>query len=126
MKVYFGWEHPRDPEEYVSDGSPPKHGWPSWWSFDEWRTYRDLYDLFECIFDQGLFGHSRPKPSCFATSSWWVYERLDQQLLTLEERKSFGAGPSTMESRIKKSGSWSLWAPLRPWCFRVGLSGVEN
>ena len=111
VKVYFGWEHPRDPEEYVGDDSPPKYGWPSWWSFEEWKTYCALYDLFECTFDQGLFGHSRPKPTCFATSSWWVYERLDQQLLTLEQRKSFGAGPSTMKSRIKRSGSWSLWAP---------------
>ena len=110
-KVFFGWEHPRDPQEYVNSPTGPRYGYPSWWSFDEWSLFRWLYDFQVSTFDQGKFGHERPKPIAFASNSWMLYEALRNQFLTQEERQCFPSGPSESSQRIQASQGWACWAP---------------
>ena len=83
--IMFGWEHPADPAE--------------------------LYEGHEARFDQGKFQHVRPKPTVFATRSWFLFEALHNQVLSHKERQSFGRGPSELEARLQESPSWGKWAP---------------
>ena len=102
--VMLVWEHPADPEFYMGSGRRPEWGWPSWWVFPEWQQIAQLYGVLQARFDQGKFQHERPKPTQVATTSWFLYESLDQQFLTREERALFGVGPQTT-SVLGKMGS---------------------
>ena len=62
QKTFFVWEHPADPADYLPSSLAPPGGWPSWWSFPEWQDFASLYDLYHARFDQGKYGHVRPKP----------------------------------------------------------------
>ena len=114
--VFFVWEHPRDPKEFMPQDKEPSSGWASWWSFPEWQWFRDAYGIREAVFDQGKLGHPRPKPTTLATNSWFLYEALHARFLTPEERKTFVAGPESVSSRVQVSATWALWAP--------GLTGL--
>ena len=120
--VMLVWEHPADPEFYMGSGRRPEWGWPSWWVFPEWQQIAQLYGVLQARFDQGKFQHERPKPTQVATTSWFLYESLDQQFLTREERALFGVGPQTTSDRIRVSGTWAKWAPgltsrvFEAWC----------
>ena len=126
--VFFGWEHPSDPKKYMSQSKAPVDDWASWWTFPEWRDFARVYSVYEAHFDQGKLGHERPKPTTFATTSWALYEMLDQQCLTEEERAWFGKGPSVVRQRVHQTSLWSAWAPgltervLKAW----HLWGKEN
>ena len=109
--VFFVWEHPADPETYLSKTFAPEGGWPSWWAFDEWRCFAATYDLHLARLDQGRYGHIRPKPTGLATSSWFLYERLHGQVLSEAETKAFGRGPRSVEHRIAEAPGWASWAP---------------
>ena len=109
--VLFVWEHPRDPSEYMEPKGEPGTGWASWWSFPEWHGFRQVYSLHEAKFDQGKFGHVRPKPSTVATSSWFLFEALHGRCLTQSERVWFGRGPVAVTDRIHASAAWAKWAP---------------
>ena len=110
-KVFFGWEHPRDPQEYADPSKGPQYGYPSWWSFEEWDLLKELYSFHVSTFDQGKLGHERPKPTSFASNSWLLYEVLQNQFLTKEERDCFPCGPSDADHRLKVSKGWACWAP---------------
>ena len=110
-EVFFAWEHPRDPQEYMPRSARPLHGWASWWTFDEWQYFKGAYGVYEARFDQGKLGHVRPKPSMLATTSWFLFESLEGQLLTEAERSWFGKGPLDVRSRLQESASWARWAP---------------
>ena len=109
--VFFGWEHPADPQEYRRLDEQPDQGWPSWWVFPEWQWFASTYSVFEAKFDQGKLGHVRPKPTTFATTSWALYEMLHGHCLTSEERGAFGQGPTDFRQRIQEAPSWAQWAP---------------
>ena len=110
-RVLFGWEHPRDPEEYLEGEQVPEGGWTSFCAFPEWSYFRDMFGVYVAHFDQGKFGHARPKTTTFATTSWWLYENLDQHFLTPLQRAEFGKGPILPQSRLKEVPYWALWAP---------------
>ena len=109
--IFFVWEHPADPELYLREELRPPGGWPSWWAFPEWRCFSKAYDLHLARLDQGKYGHARPKPTQLATSSWFLYERLHGQVLSVEEAKWFKEGPVSMEQRVSESPGWAKWAP---------------
>ena len=110
-RVLFGWEHPADPEEYMPPEARPRGGWVSWWAFPEWRAYAQVYGIHEARLDQGCFGHSRPKPTVFATNSWFLYESLHMRVLTRLQRARFGTGPASGQARLQQSPLWGRWAP---------------
>ena len=113
--VFFGWEHPTDPQEYMAKGKGPSEGWPSWWVFPEWKSFSAMYSMLMAQFDQGKLGHVRPKPATFATSSWALYEMLQGLWLTSEERASFGKGPTNHRQRVQETPLWAKWAPGLKW-----------
>ena len=80
-------------------------------SFDEWNLFKCLYDFQVSTFDQGKFGHERPKPTAFASNSWMLHEALHNRFLTQEERQCFPSGPSEPSQRIQASQGWACWAP---------------
>ena len=102
--VLFGWEHPEDPAEYMPLHVAPKYGWPSWWRFPEWDAFARAYDVHMARLDQGKLGHARPKPTVFATTSWFLFESLHNQVLTSEERSLFTKGPESLAERLQQSG----------------------
>ena len=110
-KVLFAWEHPANPEGYMPAEQRPPKGWASWWSFPEWKGFREVYDLHEARFDQACLGHPRPKPTVLATNSWYLYESLHERVLSREERAKFGMGPTTGQQRLLQSPLWGRWAP---------------
>ena len=110
-KVFFGWEHPRDPEMYMSKDTRPQGGWVSWWAFTEWHSFAQLYSLYMTHFDQGKLGHQHPKPSSFGTSSWFLHESLHCLFLTESERRAFGPGPKAGKDRLSQTPKWARWAP---------------
>ena len=110
-RVLFGWEHPRDPEEYLEGEQVPEGGWTSFCAFPEWSYFRDMFGVYVAHFDQGKLGHARPKTTTFATTSWWLYENLDQHFLTPLQRAEFGKGPILPQSRLKEVPYWASWAP---------------
>ena len=58
---------------------------------------------FDQGFDQGKFHHPRPKPTTVATNSWYLYEALDQQVLSSEERAAFNRGQVTTSQRLQQA-----------------------
>ena len=121
-RVFFVWEHPADPATYRRGSMGPKGGWASWWAFLEWKRLAEEYEIYEARFDQGKFHHPRPKPSVVATTSWFLFEELHQQVLTASERAAFDPLPKSVGARIQASSTWSRWAPglsdrvHRAWC----------
>ena len=109
--VFFGWEQPSDPRSFMPPSGEPVEGWATWWEFEEWKHFASQYCVFKACFDQGKLGHVRPKPTTFATTSWKLYEELDQLFLTTSERAAFGKGPVTSRERIREASSWARWAP---------------
>ena len=88
----------------------PEQGWPAWWALEEWKRFSRAYKMHCAMFDQGGLGHPRPKPTTIATTSWALFESLDQMFLTKEERMSFGSGPQTTSERMQLSTFWGCWA----------------
>ena len=109
--VFFAWEHLRDPNEYASPSQAPATGYASVFAFPEWELYAELYGVHVARFDQGCLGHRRPKPSAVGATSWYLYEKLDQRFLTVEQRVAFGRGPMSKTSRLQEVPSWAVWAP---------------
>ena len=109
--VMLTWEHPRDPEEYADREKAPSTGYVSFFAFPEWQLYAELYEVHIAKFDQGCLGHRRPKPSMVGTTSWYLYEHLDQRFLTPQQRATFGKGPQSKRSRINEVPGWAVWAP---------------
>ena len=109
--VFFGWQQLSDPRSFMPAQLEPPGGWATWWSFKEWDWYSRVYGIYKACLDQGKFDHVRPKPTTFATTSWKLYEQLDQQFLCQSERASFGRGPTSPQQRIREVASWASWAP---------------
>ena len=80
------------------------------------------YEIYEARFDKGKFHHPRPQPSVVATTLWFLFEELHQQVLTASERAAFDPLPKIVGARIQASSTWSRWAPglservHRAWC----------
>ena len=110
-RVLLTWEHPRDPQEYADPVKAPSTGYVSFFAFPEWQIYSELYGVRVATFDQGCFGHRRPKPSTVGTTSWYLYEHLDQRFLTPQQRSALGKGPQSRKSRISEVPGWAVWAP---------------
>ena len=109
--VMLMWEHPRDPAEYADQDKAPSTGYVSFFAFPEWQLYAELCGVHIARFDQGCLGHRRPKPSMVGTTSWYLYEHLDQRFLTPQQRAAFGKGPQSKTSRINEVPGWAVWAP---------------
>ena len=59
--------------------------------------------MYEARFDQDKVGHPRLKPSVVATTSWYLFGALEQQVLTPEEQRLFERLPDSVLQRVKVS-----------------------
>ena len=105
-QVAFVKESPQDPETYAPtlDGQAPV---PSFWAFEEWDQFKQVYNMKEVSFDQGPMGHERRKPTTLGTNVVWL-EELQGMRGPGRSAGSHGAG---VEERITASRSWASWAP---------------
>ena len=101
-------EQPEDPEEYLKAEEKEAHRYPSYWSWPEWKAFRDRWGMMEVSFDQGPMGHARRKPTRLGTNI--------SKLAELQDIRGHGMGGDTalaedLTERIKQSRDWSAWAP---------------
>ncbi|CAK9080955.1 unnamed protein product, partial [Durusdinium trenchii] len=101
-------EQPEDPEEYVETDEARGQTYPSYWSWPEWKAFRDPWGMTEVSFDQGPMGHARRKPTRLGTNI--------AKLTELQDIRGPGVGGNTalaedLTERIKQSKDWSTWAP---------------
>ena len=101
-------EQPEDPEEYVETDEARGQTYPSYWSWPEWKAFRDPWGVTEVSFDQGHMGHARRKPTRLGTNI--------AKLTELQDIRGPGVGGNTalaedLTERIKQSKDWSTWAP---------------
>ncbi|CAK9085240.1 unnamed protein product, partial [Durusdinium trenchii] len=101
-------EQPEDPEEYVDTDEARGQTYPSYWSWPEWKAFRDPWGMTEVSFDQGPMGHARRKPTRLGTNI--------AKLTELQDIRGPGVGGNTalaedLTERIKQSKDWSTWAP---------------
>ena len=92
--VLFAMEQPQDPKEYRSEVDVEKHQYMSVWRTAAWRHFQEKYQLVLTSFEQGAYGHSRPKPTTFAHNT-----------------KGFEELHGAKADRIAESSTWSEWAP---------------
>ena len=108
QKLFFGFEHPEDPAEFLQ---PPEKGeWPSIWTWVEVRDFIARHNLFEACFHQGLLGHCKVKPTRMMLSSGHLWERL--HMLKVPRGGLWKPTESAwLRQRIKDSSAWATWAP---------------
>ena len=112
-KVVTALEQPDDPEAYLGESKMEQEverhpRYPTYWSWPEWRTIKEKWDLFEVRFDQGPMGHARRKPTRLGTNM--------PRLRELEGLRGPGHGGEehrgdSIQERIARSKSWAAWAP---------------
>ena len=108
QKLFFGFEHPEDPEEFLQP--PAKGGWPSIWTWKEVRDFIARHRLFEASFHQGLLGHCKVKPTRMMLSSGHLWERL--HMLKVPKGALWKPTESKwLRQRIRDSSAWAAWAP---------------
>ena len=64
-QVLFAMEQPQDPKEYRSEEDILKHQYMSVWRTAAWRGFQHKYQLTMTSFEQGAYGHVKPKPTTF-------------------------------------------------------------
>ena len=108
QKLFFGFEHPEDPAEFLQ---PPEKGeWPSIWTWVEVRDFVARHNLFEACFHQGLLEHCKVKPTRMMLSSGHLWERL--HMLKVPRGGLWKPTESAwLRQRIKDSSAWATWAP---------------
>ena len=101
-------EQPEDPEEYIREEEKKLQRYASYWSWPEWRSFKERWNMMEVCFDQGPMGHQRRKPTRLGTNI--------PRLVELQDIRGPGVGGGTalaedLAERIKQSREWSTWAP---------------
>ena len=101
-------EQPEDPEEYIREEEKKLQRYASYWSWPEWKSFRERWNMMEVCFDQGPMGHQRRKPTRLGTNVPKLWELQDIR------GPGTGGGVALAEDlteRIKQSRTWSAWAP---------------
>ena len=107
-KLFFGFEHPEDPEEFLR--SPETGPWPSVWAWDEMREFADRHGMYEACFHQGLLGHCKVKPTRMLLTSGYLWERL--HMLKVPPGGLWRPTQSAwLNQRLRESSTWAAWAP---------------
>eukprot|EP00913_Durusdinium_trenchii_P002203 g2035.t1 len=101
-------EQPEDPEEYIREEEKKLQRYASYWSWPEWKSFRERWNMMEVCFDQGPMGHQRRKPTRLGTNI--------PKLMELQDIRGPGIGGGValaedLAERIKQSRTWSAWAP---------------
>ena len=109
-KVLFGLEQPRDPAEYRSKEDVEEWGFMSIFRTEEWKIFQQQHQLRLVHFEQGAFGHKRPKPTTFAHNIDG-FDALDGATMSSPESSNDSWRELPLEDRMKASAQWAEWAP---------------
>ena len=109
-QVLFAMEQPQDPKEYRSEEDVKKHQYMSVWRTAAWRAFQEKYQLTLTSFEQGAYGHVKPKPTSFGHNIKG-FELLQGAKTppTCEHRVAWK--DRSLSDRIAESSTWSEWAP---------------
>ena len=109
-QVLFAMEQPQDPKEYRSEEDVKKHQYMSVWRTAAWRAFQEKYQMMLTPFEQGAYGHVKPKPTSFGHNIKG-FELLQGAKTppTCEHRVAWKDRP--LPDRIAESSTWSEWAP---------------
>ena len=110
LQVMFGMEQPQDPREYRSSEDVEKHRYMSVWRTQAWQSFQERYKMQLTNFEQGAFGHCKPKPTTMAHNIQGI-EQLDGAKAPPDLRQGQAWKELSLEERMKESASWSQWAP---------------
>ena len=110
LQVMFGMEQPQDPREYRSSEDVEKHRYMSVWRTQAWQSFQERYKMQLTHFEQGVFGHCKPKPTTMAHNIQGI-EQLDGARAPPDLRQGQAWKELSLEERMKESASWSQWAP---------------
>ena len=108
-KVLFAMEQPQDPREYRSAEDVAKHDYMSVWRTKEWQRFQDRFNMMKTSFEQGAFGHKKPKPTTFGHNISGL-EELDGAKSSPEVRHQTDWKDLSLQERIAESSTWSEWA----------------
>ena len=107
-KLFFGLEHPEDPQDYLGVGSG--RDWSTIGVWPEVRSFCKRHGMFEACFHQGMLGHKKVKPTRMMISSGHLWERL--HLVKVPKGALWKPSEaSTLQQRMRDSSSWAAWAP---------------
>ena len=70
-KVLFALEQPQDPREYRSNQDVQRHGYMNIWRMAAWKSFAAKYGFRHTSFEQGTYGHVKPKPTTAAHNIRW-------------------------------------------------------
>eukprot|EP00435_Cladocopium_sp_Y103_P025555 s2799_g6.t1 len=118
-KVMFGLEQPQDPKEYRSQQDVDQHHYMSIWRTAAWRHFQNKYALTLTSFEQGAYGHQKPKPTTFAHNISG-FEAL-QGAKTQRDRHEKHWQDQPLQERIQESATWAEWAPGVKAALKEGL-----
>ena len=108
-KVMFGLEQPRDPKEYRSQQDIDQHHYMSIWRTTEWRHFQEKYALTLTSFEQGAYGHAKPKPTTFAHNIPGFDDLRGAK--TQRDRHEQNWQDLPLQERMQESATWAAWAP---------------
>eukprot|EP00435_Cladocopium_sp_Y103_P060736 s85_g22.t1 len=109
-RTLFIMEQPQDPKEYRSPEDVSKHGYMSVWRTEAWRCFQDRYNMMLTSFEQGAFGHAKPKPTTLGHN----LDGLHQLHGATVDRSALGPQlwkDKPLPERLEESATWAAWAP---------------
>ena len=109
-QVLFAMEQPQDPKEYRSEEDILKHQYMSVWRTAAWRGFQHKYQLTMTSFEQGAYGHVKPKPTTFGHNIKG-FELLHGGKAPREKDSQVAWKDRPLQDRIAESSTWSEWAP---------------
>ena len=122
-RVIFALEQPQDPKKYRSQQDIDKHHYMSVWRTAAWQLFQAKYNLTLTSFEQGAFGHTKPKPTTFAHNLQGFEElegakaeRQSQELCwrdrplqeRLQESATWACFDRSFEEAVTEKGCWAL------------------
>ena len=100
-------ESPQDPQSYApAPEENPEKACPSFWCWEEWKSFKEFYQMLELSFDQGPMGHTRRKPTTIGTNI-----KILEQLSEVRGPGKMRGLQQTLEERLVESKKWAEWAP---------------
>ncbi|CAL1144503.1 unnamed protein product [Cladocopium goreaui] len=109
-KVLFAMEQPQDPCEYRSQQDVNKYKFMSVWRTTAWKHFQEKYELVITSFEQGAYGHVKPKPTSFGHNITG-FEQLHGAKTQREPGHQDTWRHQSLPQRIAESATWSEWAP---------------
>eukprot|EP00435_Cladocopium_sp_Y103_P041969 s1529_g11.t1 len=109
-KTLYFMEQPQDPREYRSPEDVAKYEFMSVWRTDAWKRFQEQHGMLLTSFEQGAFGHAKPKPTTVGHNIDGI-EQLHGAKTQRDPLQADGWVHKSLSERMAESSTWSEWAP---------------